>query len=92
MTFYLQYRDAQSNEPLVEYQSPLPLPVPRRGETVTLFDEQAVPQIFGTVDRVHWGFRPAEEVAGAGAAQPTVDIQARVWLTRETVPEPATGV
>lgn len=80
MMFYLQYRDAPSDTPIIEFRSVLPLPVPRVGDRVQLFEPPAgsPAKAMGRVDAVEWAYRTREsddEVAGE------LDIAARVWLT-----------
>jgi hypothetical protein len=83
MTFHLQYRDAPSDSPLVEYRSPLPLAVPRTGDKVQLFTENSVKLVSGVVQRVEWGYRPRHVAAGDAAGETELDIAARVWLTQD---------
>jgi hypothetical protein len=91
--FYLQYRDAPSDAPIVEFTAQMPLPVPRKGERVTLF-EDAVPtpgiMASGTVDRVEWAYLPTPGEAPHAGFEGTpfiLNIQARVWLS-PTNPDP----
>lgn len=53
--FRLQYCATAKDDPLMEFTSPLPLPVPRNGETVHLFALDGV-EIVGRVERVEWAY------------------------------------
>lgn len=77
MAFYLQFRDGPSDEPIQEIHSPLPLPVPRKGERVELYAEAGEPRV-GYVHSVMWGYQPG---APDEAGNPSMDFLARVWLS-----------
>lgn len=78
MLFYLQFRDGPTDAPIQEITSPLPLPVPRRGDEVEIFGEsKEQPPVRGTVVRVRHGYQP---VAADPQHDPTMDFRAQVWL------------
>lgn len=78
--FYLQYRDAPSDTPIIEFRSPMPLPVPRKGERVQLFETgNTTPKAAGTVDHVDWAYR----LGKTEYDEEIIEIAARVWLQQE---------
>ena len=83
MTFYLQYRAAPSDNPLVEYTSPIPLTLPRKGDRVQLFSTDSTKVASGTVERVEWGYRPRHVEAGDAVGETDLDTAVRVWLAQD---------
>ncbi len=91
MTFFLQYRDATSDTPIIEFRFPFPVPFPQKGERVFVSDgREATTATSGCVTRIEWSYeitRSAPEPlpeAAPGAGLPgiaaDIDIFARVWL------------
>lgn len=70
--FSVVFHTASHDTPLLTQEAPLPLPVPRVGDFVTLHDGNRA--LSGQVERMEWTYRPN--------ADGRLTLQTDVWLTR----------
>lgn len=90
--FRLQYCATAKDDPLMEFSTPFPMPVPARGDKVHLFAVDGT-EITGTVERVEWACKVTkgesfkfhakdeyleERIENEETVQ--VDVTARVWV------------